>query len=424
MPRVALTNAVIPALSMRKWNLWKAPRSIKTLVLAVDVLGLLTAAWALVNVRFSDVLITETLTLLVLGLGFEALSSRIEKLRVRIRVIRHVDMTSVWTFAAAVVLPLGIAVPLLVILRIHMWVKVQKPGGGAPYRAMYTACTVWIACLVAHEVMLGFTGIGSLPDGYRAIVAVLLAICSYTVANASLIFAAVWLGSRPDSPPLRSMWSDTVFEVSTLALAGLAALALMSSPWLTILVVPAMFMLQRSVFTKELQEAATVDAKTGLLNATTWQQVANVELERSRRGGSSATLLIIDMDNFKIINDTYGHLSGDAVLKAVANVLTDELRAYDSVGRFGGEEFVALLPKVDALEALAISDRILQRVRDLVVPIRGPEGSAIGEMSVSIGIACYPQQGDEVEDLLHVADAALYTAKREGRDRVEYSYIA
>jgi diguanylate cyclase (GGDEF)-like protein len=131
--------------------------------------------------------------------------------------------------------------------------------------------------------------------------------------------------------------------------------------------------------------------------------------------------MIIDMDNFKLINDTHGHLAGDAVLKAVAGVLTDELRAYDSVGRFGGEEFVALMPKVDALDALAISDRILRRVRELRVATRNV-GVGVGDLSASIGLAVCPQQGSDVEDLLHIADAALYTAKREGRDRVEYSF--
>ncbi|MCW2524085.1 MAG: hypothetical protein JWO63_2420, partial [Frankiales bacterium] len=311
----------------------------------------------------------------------------------------------------------------LILLRLHLWFRTQRPGGGMPYRVVYSGCTVWLACVAGHEVMASLVPTGTIPYSVLALGAIAAAMLAYTAVNTLLVYSAVWLSIRPDPAPLRIVFNDSLVEIATLGLSGLTALALIYSPWLTVLVLPAIAIVQRSVFTKELEEAATVDAKTGLLNATTWQQVATIELERSRRSNVSAALLIIDMDKFKVINDTYGHLAGDAVLKAVADVLIDEFRAYDSVGRFGGEEFVAMLPRVDALEALTISDRILQRVRDLVVPIRGAEGAAIRDLSASIGIACYPQQGAEVEDLLHVADSALYTAKREGRDRVEYSYL-
>ena len=88
---------------------------------------------------------------------------------------------------------------------------------------------------------------------------------------------------------------------------------------MAVLVVPPMFVLQRSVLTKQLEIAATTDAKTGLLNAATWHHVAGVELVRAEREGYGAAVLIIDMDNFKLINDSYGHLVGDDVLKAVAD---------------------------------------------------------------------------------------------------------
>jgi diguanylate cyclase (GGDEF)-like protein len=422
--RLGHAEQVRSAFGARKWPLWSAPRAVLSLVLAVDLAALVTAAWALSGGLTSDPPITKMLMVAVLGVGFEAVSSRFEAIRVRIRVSQHLDMSSVWTFAAAVVLPLGLTVPILIALRVHLWLRTQRPGGSAAYRVVFSGCTVWLACVAAHLVMTSLVPLGTIPYSILALGAIAASMLAYTAVNTALVYGAVWLSSRPDSAPLRIVFNDSLIEVATLGLSGLTALALIYSPWLTILALPGIAIVQRSVFTKELQEAATVDAKTGLLNATTWQQVATVELERSRRSEISAALLIIDMDKFKVINDTYGHLAGDAVLKAVAAVLIDELRAYDSVGRFGGEEFVAMLPRVDALEALTISDRILQRIRSLVVPIRGPEGSAISDLSASIGIACYPQQGAEVEDLLHVADAALYIAKREGRDRVEYSYLS
>jgi diguanylate cyclase (GGDEF)-like protein len=333
-------------------------------------------------------------------------------------------MTSVWLFAAAIVLPPAMTFVLVIVLRGHLWFKVNRPANYALYRVTFTAATIWIGCYTAHLTVAAWSHGHGFPVGPLAVLTVLSAIFAYTAINSILVFSAVWLASRPDSsPPFRTIWEDSFIEVATLGLAGLAGLALLFEPWLTILVVPAVAILQRSVLMKELQEAATTDPKTGLLNSLAWHQVASVELERSARDRSSAAVIIVDMDNFKLINDTHGHLAGDAVLKSVAEVLTDELRAYDSVGRFGGEEFVAILPKVDALLALDVSDRILQRIRDLAVPTRNVDVPEITGLSASIGIACFPQQGAEVEDLLHVADAALYTAKREGRDRVEYSYI-
>jgi diguanylate cyclase (GGDEF)-like protein len=362
--------------------------------------------------------------LLVLSLGFQELSGKIENIRTKIRLTRLVDMTSVWLFAAAIVLPPAMTFVLVIVLRGHLWFKVNRPANYALYRVTFTAATIWIGCYTAHLTVVAWSHGHGFPVGPLAVLTVLSAIFAYTAINSILVFSAVWLASRPDSsPPFRTIWEDSFIEVATLGLAGLAGLALLFEPWLTILVVPAVAILQRSVLMKELQEAATTDPKTGLLNSLAWHQVASVELERSARDRSSAAVIIVDMDNFKLINDTHGHLAGDAVLKSVAEVLTDELRAYDSVGRFGGEEFVAILPKVDALLALDVSDRILQRIRDLAVPTRNVDVPEITGLSASIGIACFPQQGAEVEDLLHVADAALYTAKREGRDRVEYSYI-
>jgi len=183
-----------------------------------------------------------------------------------------------------------------------------------------------------------------------------------------------------------------------------------------------MFLLQRSVLTKQLEIAATTDAKTGLLNAATWHHVASVELARAERECYGAALLIIDMDNFKVINDTHGHLTGDDVLKAVADCLNEEMRGYDSTGRFGGEEFVVVLSEVDELSALTISERLRVKIGNLEVPSRA-DGSVLTGLSCSIGLACYPNHGTDTETLLHAADAAMYAAKRNGRNRVQLSSV-
>ena len=127
---------------------------------------------------------------------------------------------------------------------------------------------------------------------------------------------------------------------------------------------------------------------------------------------------MIDLDHFKSVNDTYGHLIGDDVLRAVAQCVADQVRQQDSVGRFGGEEFVALLPATGQEEAAFIAERIRQAVSRLQISIPGPPEAQVNGLTVSIGVANYPTNGDDIPDVLRTADTALYQAKADGRDRV------
>jgi diguanylate cyclase (GGDEF)-like protein len=390
-------------------------------VLGFDMLAVLVSLALFLHPHVTGAALARLGLLVGLSIAFEEISSRVEYLRVRLRIDhRHNDMTSVWTFAGAIVLPPSLLVPLVGAIRLHMWFRHQRHSGMQPYRQVFTAVTILFACLSAHAILGAVAGSGhALPHGLLAVLGVSVAILAYTVTNTGLIYIAVRLATRPEpSPSFLSQINDNALEVATLCLAGLTALALLYQPWLTVLVFPAMVVLQRSVLTRELEIAATTDSKTGLLNAFTWRQMVERELDRADRTGSAQAMLIIDMDNFKLINDAHGHLVGDAVLKAVADALTEELRGYDMVGRFGGEEFVALLSDVDAPTALAISQRILERIRSIEVPTRTE--AVVSGLSASIGISCYPTQATAVDDLLHAADAALYAAKRAGRDQVQY----
>jgi diguanylate cyclase (GGDEF)-like protein len=415
-PRVAIKRA-------RKWAIWEVNPSTKVYISCVHALALIGAIWAIATSSIAGKNLVDFVVLATLGLAFEECTRHIERMRTKIRVERHEDMNAVWTFAAALVLPPVLTLLLVVVIQFHAWHRHLKVVA-KPYRAVFTTSTIWLACL-AVIVTARAVGVDSLGSGVRDFGIVVVGGAAYAVTNIGLVYLAICMASRPGPrPPVGTMWQGSLQHIATLGLGGLAALALTFNPWLITLVLPAMVMVQRIALFKQLEIAATTDPKTGLLNATAWHQLANATIERSRRESDSCALLIVDMDNFKMINDTYGHLAGDAVLKSVADVLTTELRLYDSVGRFGGEEFVAMLPKVDALAALSISDRVLDAIRRMEVVVTGPGETTIKGLTASIGLACYPQQGTEVEELLHIADSSLYTAKREGRDRVEYSYIA
>jgi diguanylate cyclase (GGDEF)-like protein len=178
------------------------------------------------------------------------------------------------------------------------------------------------------------------------------------------------------------------------------------------------------VLVRHLQEVASTDGKTGLLNAAAWQDRAARVLERAERDQGGAALLILDLDHFKHVNDRHGHLAGDRVLSSVAEALRGEVRDNDLVGRFGGEEFVIMLPghdgmEYDRAELLAVADRIRRRIDELVVEIATPDGPlTVNELSVSVGGATYPHDAGNLVRLLEVADSALYAAKRAGRNVV------
>ena len=197
----------------------------------------------------------------------------------------------------------------------------------------------------------------------------------------------------------------------------------MQSPLHAVLVLPPLIVLHRAVLVRHLQEAASTDAKTGLLNAAAWQDRAERVLGgRAREGG--AAVLILDLDHFKLVNDRHGHLAGDTVLSSVGAALRAEVRDNDLVGRFGGEEFVIMLPghegmAYDRAELEAVADRIRRRIDALRVEIATPDGPlTVDDLSVSIGGATFPQDAHDLDRLLEVADSALYAAKRAGRNAV------
>jgi diguanylate cyclase (GGDEF)-like protein len=159
-----------------------------------------------------------------------------------------------------------------------------------------------------------------------------------------------------------------------------------------------------------------IDSRTGLLNWPSWTEEALNWLHGRLR---TDALLMVDLDHFKSVNDRFGHLAGDAALLAVAEVLRSCTRHGDLLGRYGGDEFVVLLPATDHTEAMTVAERISQCVRELTVETVAVGGApaTIGELSVSIGLVVTDTASD-LHDLLLAADTALLTAKGAGRDQV------
>ncbi len=165
-----------------------------------------------------------------------------------------------------------------------------------------------------------------------------------------------------------------------------------------------------------LQQQVTHDFLTGLLNRQTLDSKIIVEMARAKRDSKPLSLMMIDIDHFKVVNDTYGHTGGDAVLVSLANFLKNNFRAYDGIYRYGGEEFLIVLPGLDSIAAQKKGELVQQKMKTMSVLL---ENKMLPYPTMSIGISEYPLHAENIQQLIDLSDQALYQAKQKGRDRIE-----
>ncbi len=164
-----------------------------------------------------------------------------------------------------------------------------------------------------------------------------------------------------------------------------------------------------------MSELAARDSLTGLYNHSTAIELLEQLVQQSQRYAFPLAVIMVDLDNFKQLNDTYGHQAGDQVLEAMSQTLLDSVRGSDVVGRYGGEEFLIAMPHTDAPAAREYGERLLKRVREIDVP-----GCGARNLTASVGVAVYYPHGQRTSapELVRRADEALYRSKRDGRDRI------
>ncbi len=164
-----------------------------------------------------------------------------------------------------------------------------------------------------------------------------------------------------------------------------------------------------------LRNQSIRDPLTGLYNRRYLEEMLERETRRAIRSEQGLGVLMLDLDHFKKFNDTYGHEAGDTVLRETAAFLLKSVRAEDIVCRFGGEEFLVILPQANLKVSQARAERIRSKLRELTVL---HQGQPVGRITVSVGVSELPAHGTTPQELIEGADAALYRAKKEGRDRV------
>ena len=416
------TGKQVPA-AWRGERLRGAPGRLVALLVGIEAIAAALTVFALATENVTSGSWGRAALLVGTSVVFEEVSRQVGRMRLLISTGPKPDMTSVWTFAAPITLHPGQAALVATVITGHIWFARQRAAGQFAYRKLYSAATIVLACLASSAILHGNRWpVGSLPAGIGFAAALVLALMVYTGVNRLLVsLALVFSGAPMSSRAILGSWEDNALEVATLCLGFFAALSIVHQPWLLPLIVLPTLLLQRGALVKELEQAASTDTKTQLLTALAWQQTADRALAQAIRDNSPAAVILIDLDHFKQLNDTWGHLVGDAALQTVARHLTREFRKSDVIGRFGGEEFVILLPNIDLEASLAVAERVRSRIGEITLPeigVMSPDPVGERPLSASLGLAHAPDHGVELSGLLYAADAALYHAKRTGRNRV------
>lgn len=401
----------------RSWALWSLPRNAVAFILVVELLAGGLTALALVHAHPTKTDFARFALLAVLGVAVAGLVSRTERSHRAMARGPTVDPTSVWTFAAVLLLPVGYAAMLVVLLYAHTLLRTRRDRSWYPHRVTFSGAAIVLSVLTAGAINHWVGEMPHIPEGAARALGVLVALVAYRLVNDGVIGIVIYLATKPASLTAVVLRRDEqLVEFATMILGAFTAQTVIQMPWLTPAVLVLIVMMYRGLLARKLEVEATTDGKTGLLNATAWRELAQRHLWRAIREDQAAATLVIDLDRFKALNDKHGHLAGDVALKAVAECIKNELRDYDAVGRYGGEEFVAMLPNAGANAAMRAAERIRARIEECSITSEPNEPAM--RLTASIGVATYPSYGSELDELIRAADTALYAAKAAGRNAV------
>jgi diguanylate cyclase (GGDEF)-like protein len=334
------------------------------------------------------------------------------------------DVYATWELPVAILLPLAFA-PVLPIIRFAL---VQWRTSRAPlYRRAFSAAVIglsYVAAALVFHALIRLVHIPAANPAGHAIAWITIVALSALVqwfTNQILLWTAIKGADPTVSMRAEQFAREPIFnDVNELCVTVLVTLCVAISTVSLLFALPFISLLQRSLRHTRLLRDARADSKTGLLNAGTWEYEATAEVARAVRTKSPLAIAMLDIDRFKTINDTYGHLLGDQVIKEIARALKTLLRDYDVAGRFGGEEFALLLPQTRAVDAFRIAERVRASIAGLCIIAPGAAGGERVHVTVSIGVAALDAGSKrELPDLLAAADAAMYRAKAGGRDQVQ-----
>ena len=422
MEATSLTSRIKRCVSVRDWAWWQLPWALKAYVAAMPiaalgVIGLLAAhtGWHLLDaVKFA----------ILVACGIISIAST-PRIAYTVTGLTR-DFSAVWLLPTAILLPpIYVALmPIPMVLTLHFVVH-----RGVVYRRVFTAGAISLGYVLASLTFRWFPAsfagsrIGFDMHAFTWMIAVATCeIIGSRVHHFLIMFAVKLTDHRVkilavemDREALQGLFVE-------IDLGILITLAIGLSPALVVVSLPTVFLVRRFIIFPIMVAQSRIDSKTGLLNVSTWESEADAELSRAVRNHDPLSLALVDIDHFKTVNDTYGHLVGDRVLKAIAEALTTQSRDYDRTGRFGGEEFVLLLAQTAEKDACKIAERLRGYIASLAIPIDDRPDAPTIKVTISIGVTAMARgQSFELTDLLAASDSAMYAAKQAGRNQVAFA---
>jgi len=423
MQASSLTSRLLRCMDAREWRWWQLPRALRVYVAVLPAAALVVIGVAASQTDWRTADLSKFLLLMFCGAISVASTPRI--MYAVAGVTR--DFTTVWVLPAAILLPPVYAAVMALVIFIILRLCVHR---GVLHRMVFTASSVSIsyaaASLLFRALPSSFAG-ESVGTGFHAFTWAVAVMACYIVGGRLQHFMVV--GAVKLSDPKVRIWQlewnrEALQELFVeIDLGVLITLAVGVSSALVVIALPTVLLVRRFLVHPLLMAQSRLDAKTGLLNVSTWEKDAESELSRAVRTRNPVALALVDIDHFKLVNDTYGHLVGDRVLRALAEALTGQSRDYDRAGRFGGEEFVLLLAQTDQHDACKIAERLRGHIASLAIPVDDRPDAPTLKVTISIGVTALGRgESYELTDLLAAADSAMYAAKQAGRNQVAYAH--
>jgi diguanylate cyclase (GGDEF)-like protein len=418
MEASSLTRRLVARADVRGWAWWQLPWVLRCYVGAVPAVAAVLTCVAAARTTWHAADAWKFALLLGCSLISVAATPRV--------VYRHGGITrdfiTVWVLPIAILLPpfYAMVTPIPIYVLTQFWVF-----RGIVYRRVFTVGAIALAfggvSVLFRAFPASFAG-PTIGTGLHALTwAVAVAICEQVGRRGNQLLIAV--GIKLTDPSVRFAEQELnrealVADFAEFDLSILITIVVAVSTVLAIFAVPTVLLVRRFMMHGQLLAQSRIDTKTGLLNAATWEEEAATEVARAVRTGIPLALALVDIDHFKSVNDTYGHLVGDKALRAVTDGLRSQLRGYDLAGRFGGEEFAILLPHAREVDALNVAERLRVHIAGLSIPVRdNDESGPCVKLTISVGVAALDGASRELTGMLAAADAALYHAKETGRNK-------
>jgi diguanylate cyclase (GGDEF)-like protein len=405
--------------SVRGWQVWTLPKPLRAYILSITTLALIVASLAASRTRWRlpDLVIFAGL----LACGVIAIEST--------RTVREVqgtvgrDLQTVWYLALAITLsPAYALLAPLPLTAYRLW-RVRR---AFVYRRVFSNATISLAygsvSLIFRSIPNSAAGARPGTASHALTWAGVVAGCGAIawIINNGLILGAIRIADP--QARIRDMFGNReaiTSDLIELSLAVSLSLVVAINALLMTLALPSVVLYRRYLMNSQLVAQVRIDAKTGLLNAGTWQREAEVELLRALRGHTPLALAMVDIDHFMDVDDIAGHVVHDQLIRDIAGMIKDQLPSHDLVGRFGSEEFAILLPQTGRDEAQRISERLRDHIAAEPIAIEsGNQAGYVFRLTVSIGVAVLNESRRALSELIGAADSALGQAKSTGWSKV------